>query len=94
MDCFEVTEVLRGRLAPFAVPDSFSFAFGSKSADMQCEVEGGRTVGVRLTPARSTLTMSFLGRSGIPVSLKIEEATLEDLAVTAAVTVETLLRSP
>jgi len=88
----ELSEILRTRLAPYAVPDSFSFRFGSKKADMQCEVEKGRTVGVRLTPARSTLALSFMGRSGARVSLTVEEATLEEIAVTAAVTVETLLK--
>jgi len=88
----EAAEILRERLASYAHPDSFSFAFGTKAADLQCEVEHGRTVGVRLTPARVTLVMSFDGRSGVRASMEIEEATLDAIVETAVRTVETLLK--
>lgn len=89
----EASGILRERLAPYAVPDSFSFHFDSKRADLQCEVEAGRTTGLRLTPARVTLALAFDHRSGARVSMKVEEATLEDIVYTVGHTVEALLET-
>jgi hypothetical protein len=89
----ELAEILRQRLEPYAYPNSFSFAFDTKRADLQCIVENGKTVAVRLTPARRTLVMAFVGRrTGVRVSLKVEETTWEAIVETVMSTVESLLQ--
>lgn len=90
MSEIDALDILRNALDKYG--EGFSIHTGYHAAERQCEVEGGRTVGVRLVPLRHKITIGFNRYDGIRVSLVVEEASVEQCVETAIATVGALLK--
>jgi len=89
LNAIEAAEVLQERLAPWALPFTFSMHFGSRATDLQVvHEEASRIESLRLVPERLTLTLSFDHRAGHRITLKVEEATNERIVETVIATVD------
>jgi len=89
LNAIEAAEVLQERLAPWALPFTFSMHFGSRATDLQLiHGEEGQTESLRLIPERLTLTLSFDHRAGHRITLKVEEATNGRIVETVIATVD------